>query len=214
MKLAGAVSVGTLPTTDNVVTFGSAPTSLVYGRKEMDRIHVIGAYSSAARSEWPPPKAKDDVVDLPQLRRTVYGIQAHNLTRANTSIASMENVKRIRIYGQTQEVKGGTLQNCGMVFEYENGGRRSVGECRVGVDEYYDVENPICVKISNVYRVGPETGDTRSTVDFYNEIPEDMDRFVPYYHMTGTLVIRFRHNRSTFWAELLDGDRILRKADI
>lgn len=180
----------------------------------MDKIQVLGAYSNLKRKEWPESEPWDDLIDVSRLRRTVYSVDQNNLNKANISFASMENVKRIRVYVQSNMIPGRPKHNSGMVLEYTNGSKRAVGECRIGVDPFYDVEHPKCLKILNIYRVEEEGGDMPSDITFYESVPNELDRFVPYYYMAGTLVVRYLHNQHTFWAEILDPERVLRKAEV
>jgi hypothetical protein len=180
----------------------------------MDKINVLGAYSNLQRREWAESEPWDELIEVSQLRRSVYSVDQNNLEKANISFASMENVKRMRVYVQNNMIDGKKRHNSGMVLEYTNGSRRAIGECRVGVDQFYDIEEPKCLRILNVYRVEEEGGDMPSDVTFYGSVPNELDRFVPYYYMAGTLVIRYLHNQNTFWAEILDPERILRKAEV
>lgn len=83
----------------------------------MDKINVLGAYSNLQRREWAESEPWDELIEVSQLRRSVYSVDQNNLEKANISFASMENVKRMRVYVQNNMIDGKKRHNSGMVLE-------------------------------------------------------------------------------------------------
>ncbi|KAK3304762.1 uncharacterized protein B0T15DRAFT_252660 [Chaetomium strumarium] len=96
-----------------------------------------------------------------------------------TSYAPLENVSQIRIFYH----KGG-IHCKGMVLEYNNGGQRAVGECRIMVDHCETFTRPSSIAFVN-------SGASLYQVKIRVDGPlDDGDEWM-HYTMAGTLVFWF-----------------------
>lgn len=143
MRLAGDIIIGPhhIGDTRNFVLSRTSPKLVVYDTAELEHIHSFaaysGAYSEASRGNCSPfihPWTDDS--PFPD---------------ANYSAAPLENVTYIHIF------HNGESGLCrGMLLGYQNGARRVVGECRVGVDPVEICASPaaICFIRTTYFRPG------------------------------------------------------------
>ena len=107
------------------------------------------------------------------------------------SHAPLEHVRRIRVFYHDDGV------HCrGMVFEYDNGGQRAVGQCRVLVDECETYERPSSIAFANIMRTSID-GATGKVHRYPNSVQVSFDgpcmdgNKWSHYAMAGTLEFWF-----------------------
>lgn len=150
LKLAGDVSVGPMllgPRQDTVLAT-TAPISLVFSGLESHTMNAAGVYSVESSATPRPPLT----LDLP------FGdLPPREVTKANdycyiSSTAPLDKpIRRLTVFSDPVRDF-----DRGILIEYENGGQRALGQCRIGVDVEAEFENPKCMCISRdgyTYRV-------------------------------------------------------------
>lgn len=140
LKLAGDVTIGPMllaPRVDTTLA-ATAPMSLVFSGHESFILSAAGAYSQLPAHN-PPPEVSPPFGDLPP----------REISRANDyssylSTAPLDKpIARITVFCDAERDF-----DRGLLIEYKDGGQRALGQCRVGVDDETEFENPQCLCIS------------------------------------------------------------------
>jgi hypothetical protein len=112
------------------------------------------------------------------------------------SYAPLEGVRQVRVFYEDDGI------HCaGMLFEYENGGQRALGQCRVHVARSRTYERPSSIAYAHTYTVihvavaGLPTYHHRVRVHF-DGLPEDVV-LDEWWHvaMEGTVDFWFKHDQ-------------------
>lgn len=115
---------------EEVLLSKAPPSLLVYDKTELLPLSIIGTYTEENVRTIPQKTFEDPHVCDPPFVNAFF------------SLAPLTSVVRLGVF------KHGQSGLCvGILLDYENGGRRSVGQCRVGVDEvdYYAKPAYICL---------------------------------------------------------------------
>ncbi|CAJ0547345.1 Ff.00g040990.m01.CDS01 [Fusarium sp. VM40] len=141
MQLGGDVSVGVgLSEEFRDVLLSKSPTTIIYNELELQPVSVFGAYPTEVRKDSRPATPfSQPLIEQPQFPYAYF------------SLAPLERVDRIRIFND--ELSGFCV---GILFGYQNGAQRSVGQCRIGNDPFKDCAKPsrICLHRHNYGRSG------------------------------------------------------------
>ncbi|ORY58252.1 uncharacterized protein BCR38DRAFT_448479 [Pseudomassariella vexata] len=126
-KLAGDVSIGPCRRGKykDIILSQLNPSLFIYNTADLGPATIFGTYSLEQRN---------DISFLPFHHRSSDDASIHH---ANFSSAPLNNVTRIQVFEDEE------LGFCrAMLFDYENGARRAVGNCRLGVDPAKTYLNP------------------------------------------------------------------------
>lgn len=142
LKLAGDVIVHRAPIWGGATfefRMKASPVSLIHDvAEDLLPISVIGAYSEPTYDLPMDPEFRSFTKDPP-------------IGNSCFSVASLDNVHRVSVFYHEQ------MGFCvGMLLEYENGGQRSLGQCRIGVDPVTSYRKP--ARICLLRRRYPEGG--------------------------------------------------------
>ena len=108
-----------------------------------------------------------------------------------SSYAKLENIRRVQVFLDRQGIY------CrGLLFSYENGGQRVLGQCRLHVDRYQTFIKPMsfCIR-----RIKLESGADRTMVRFGDDLMHshgEDDSWI-CFSMAGTLGFYFRASGET-----------------
>ncbi|CAK7199888.1 hypothetical protein SEUCBS139899_002574 [Sporothrix eucalyptigena] len=172
MKLAGDIYLGPMirePREDTVLA-AEPPVNLVFSTIESFILSVVGAYSDTSL-----PKS------LPPISPPLGDPQPRPIATANDhmyllSTAHLDGIVRIRVF--SDPVRG---FDRGLLFYYKNGGQRALGQCRVGVDDEKDYDDPACLCISRdgfthvVEDRAPREPGTQRWHVFYAQAMDDIE---------------------------------------
>lgn len=143
MNLVGEVILGEIgrrPEQDDLLGYGTSIT-FIYGEpKELQPISVFGGHSAApSKEEFPCPFSTQDPIP--------------NIGARYFSWAPLSGIRSIRTFYDE-----GTGLCRGIIFQYENGGLRAVGQCRLHVDSSTLVVRPsvLCFQLTS-YFTSPNT---------------------------------------------------------
>jgi hypothetical protein len=142
MQLGGDVSVGLGHFEEaKDLLLSKAPTTIIYDELEQRPVSVFGAYSTGVEKKNLPvtPFSRPLVDDPP-------------FPCAYVSLAPLECVSHVRIFND--EARGFCV---GILFEYQNGAQRSLGQCRIGVDPSQDCAEPSHICLRRQIYSRPET---------------------------------------------------------
>jgi hypothetical protein len=135
------VSVGVGPSEEvRDVLLSKAPTTIIYNELESQPVSVFGAYpTEAGEKNWPTTPFSQPLIDDPPFPYAYF------------SLAPLERVNRVSIFND--ELSGFCV---GILFKYQNGAQRSLGQCRIGVDPFKDCTKPsrICFRRRTYGRCG------------------------------------------------------------
>ncbi|KAI5459552.1 hypothetical protein BGZ63DRAFT_388280 [Mariannaea sp. PMI_226] len=128
-RLAGDVFLGPchMGEHEDIILSKSRPRMLIYNTVDIGPATVFGTY------QYDLDRNDDD--HLPQFHYPVFdSVPIH---QANLSLAPLKGVTRIQTFTDTE------LGFCkAIIFDYENGAQRAVGNCRLGIDCVTDYLNP------------------------------------------------------------------------
>lgn len=124
-----------------IYSLGTTPTMLFFTRSSLlGHITRIGTVSSPTASRvapsYPLPTAEDIVPNFLAMDHLV-----------KFSSAPLNGVKTATAFHQDSQPDSSCL---GILFDYENGGKRAVGQCRLGLDYYRVYERPTHVCVRNM----------------------------------------------------------------
>lgn len=194
MKLAGEISVGSWVQEQGPVhMLANPPTTLIYGRTEARKLSVIGAFPKATLRAGENPEFSND--SGPE-RCPTYFPQAS--FAVNFSTAPLDKVTVAKVFHQA-----GSSCCRGLLFEYQNGARRALGDCRVGVDPYETYETPRTLGVSvtsdwttNVMRELRQVTIHFTDQSISNDGGEEEVLCCTFYEMKGILRFWFDHQQS------------------
>ncbi|QPG98958.1 hypothetical protein C2857_000510 [Epichloe festucae Fl1] len=128
MRLGGDVIIGrtSFKRPISFLTSETSPHILVYDTDELKPISSLGTF---------PAPRKPAVSTLPLL---TYAIDTPPFTGAYFSTAPLEHVEKLKIFNDA-----GTGYCMGILLKYKNGAQRSLGQCRIGVDQVDYHDNPV-----------------------------------------------------------------------
>lgn len=189
-QLAGYVAIGAWKRPWEWYLLFDNPEALVYHNSGFEGVKTVGMYSRQKMSvglsshSWQPPD-----------------LWPNSFIPHNTlfSAAPLKNVVQATVFHRP-----GTNLSSGVLFDYENGGRRAVGECRIGHDSSTTYAKPraMCVRLER-YEQGPHLLSRPAVqVEFFGD--EEHSHAQPYwscYEMSGTL--RWFYNYKDSLVEVL-----------
>ncbi|VUC22541.1 unnamed protein product [Clonostachys rosea] len=126
-KLAGEVVLGPLPvrnSSQDVLLAPSYPKLLIHNIPEFGPITAFGAF--APENDDSVPGFSDTAPSNVPSSPTLF-----------SSAASLESVTCIQVFGNKR-----TGAPAGILFYYENGAQRAVGNCRIGLDKVQTYDKP------------------------------------------------------------------------
>ncbi|KAF4122015.1 hypothetical protein GMORB2_7608 [Geosmithia morbida] len=137
-KLVGTVTVGTC-LADSITTSHTIlrPRLLVYNRREARGSSLVGAYSPIKQ---PDRELSESVPDMRPTLEDSWPVPFSGSERY-FSFAKLDAVRSATVFSEDG--------NCtGILFRYENGGRRAVGQCPMGHGEKKEYLDPlfVCIK--------------------------------------------------------------------
>lgn len=136
MRLGGDVSVGCTSSkaTRDLLFPGATPHTLIYSTEELRPISVFGTYATEQIPASPTHLFSKPTTGTPPFA------DAYFLT------TSLNNVECATVFNREE-----TGYCIGILFEYKNGAKRSVGQCRVGLDpvERYHDPGRVCLRRVN-----------------------------------------------------------------
>ncbi|KAK3897145.1 hypothetical protein C8A05DRAFT_20026, partial [Staphylotrichum tortipilum] len=146
------------------------PTTLIYSTGRFRPISVISPYSNAEQT--------GTLIEP----RTYPRPEQFPSPGWHFSCAPLDNVWRIQVF-----LEEDSLHCRGLLLEYEGGGQRALGQCRLLVDQTKTYNRPSRIAFTNVLRLpaGSEF-DLEATKVAFDEIPEGGDGWSSF-GMTGTL---------------------------
>lgn len=115
----------------------------------------------------------------------------------NFSAAPLDNVALAKVFHQE-----GSFYCRGLLFVYQGGARRALGDCRVGIDPYETYETPrtLCASVISDWKTHTVRELRRVRIHFTEQsIGDDGDDEVlgcDFYEMKGTLCFWFDHEQS------------------
>lgn len=136
------------------------PSMLVYTQRETQGSTMIGVYSEAKHAaKIPIPRTKPDLTPGLQDSWVVPFSEDKYF-----SSARLESVHTAKVFFRSQGSKFCT----GVIFQYENGGQRAVGQCRPTSDACVEYSSPsfICITKATSIR-GYDVKTYQSTVEFF-----------------------------------------------
>ncbi|KAI1822656.1 hypothetical protein F4861DRAFT_381574 [Xylaria intraflava] len=189
-KLAGNISIGPWVKEHSTVhMLANPPTTLIYGRNKSKKLSVLGAFPKATFSDGTNPAFSN-----------LFGPERCPFTsnrssyEVNFSAAPLNDVTFAQVFHQE-----GRSWSRGLILKYQNGAKRALGDCRVGVDPYkmYRAPRILCISmlldrethgVRELHKVRTRF-ISRSTGD--DEVQDDK-----FYEMNGTLHFWFHHEQS------------------
>ncbi|PHH51363.1 hypothetical protein CFIMG_005829RAa [Ceratocystis fimbriata CBS 114723] len=142
MRLAGDVTIGlTYSTYPRRLLLGqSPPTTMIYNTVELGAVSVLGAYSIETDNQYLVTEFDSSIVANPPSRHAFF------------SLAPLENVNRASIFSKKEN--GACM---GILLQYQNGARRSLGQCRLGIDHVQHYANPMFICLSPRVYIQPRS---------------------------------------------------------
>lgn len=186
--LAGAVLIGRVYTASapNFV-LADEPEALLFAMESQNMVQTIGSYRSKPGTE----RYNSFVQHFPRPWPT-------RLYRQNTdarsvfSVAPLRDVVIAKVYHQP-----GTTGTRGILFEYQNGAQRTVGEVRIGVDDFITYHNPKSVRIlpASFYLWRNDSGTVDAKQVVFSIDPDaysNMSGFICFWLNLNEMHIEFR----------------------
>ncbi|CAK7234565.1 hypothetical protein SBRCBS47491_008990 [Sporothrix bragantina] len=172
---AGDVYVGPMmsePREDTLMA-STPPISLLYSTLESFILSVVGAYSGSSTPLPKPLPPLSPPFGEHQFRPTLTA----NDQMSKISTAPLDGIVRVRVF--TDPVRG---FDRGLLFFYENGGQRALGQCRVGgVDNITDYERPACLCVTRdgythvIKKPAPREPGTQTWHVFYAQCADELE---------------------------------------
>ena len=175
----------------------SPPRTLICDRRELAPVSIIGAYPKAIpRSDFAGFR-RSGLGSLPQSCPSMFQSSESNV---NFSSALLKGTTLITVF-----YREGNALCRGILFEYESGGQRAVGECRIGHDPYKIYTKPLflCILKTTYLRPGTQLDHQASEVTFSCESSHNHENGWDCYEMSG--VLNFWFTSEQYYLEVHPG---------